>query len=158
MPDFSALLSKPADEIKKPKPLPIGSYSGLIQKFAYEEAKTPRDKENPTKPVVNLTIGLDQAMEDVDSEALAEWIADGAQINGRTYDYTFWLTADAQYRVVEFAQSLGIDTSGKTLGEIISEFPNNPVIASVEHVQSKKAGQEDTYFANITNLVGTAAA
>lgn len=155
MPDFSALLSKPADEIKKPKPNPAGSYSGIIKKFAFDEAKTPRDTANPTKPVCELAVGLTEPMDDVDAEDYAAWVADGGVLNARDFGYTMWLTPDAQYRVIELATSCGIAVEGKSLGEVIAELPNMPVIASVELVQSKKQGQEEVFFANITNLVGT---
>lgn len=158
MPDFSALLSKPADDIARPVPNPEGTYFGIINDHKFDEAKTPNDKANPVKAVCELHVRLTEAGDDVDAEALAEALAttEGG-IGGRIYNYTLWLTADAQYRAIELCQSCGIDTSGKTLGECISELNNQPVIASIEHVQSKKPGQEDVFFANIATLVGTAA-
>ncbi len=152
MPDFNDLLAKPTDDIKKPEPLPVGSYLGSIVKYEFAEAKTPKDKENPVKAVAEMSILLNEALDDVDPEDLAMFLASGAKISGRKYSHTFWLTADALYRVVEFAASLGIETSGKTLGEIFPELLNQSVIAAVDHVQSKKPGKEDDVYANITNL------
>ena len=44
MVDFSALLSKPADEIKRPPALPAGTYKGIIKTHKFDESsekKTP---------------------------------------------------------------------------------------------------------------------
>jgi glutaredoxin-related protein len=154
MPDFSALLSKPTSEIKKPKPMPEGTYMGLVLKQEYREADTPKDKENPKKPVCQYSVRLTEALDDVDQADLADALQGEDITAKRPMDYDFWLTPDAQYRVVEFAQSCGVPTEGRTLGEIIPECVNQTVRVSVVKVQSKKPGQEDTWFANISNMVG----
>lgn len=151
MPDFSELLSKPTEEIKKPKPLPEGSYQVLISAHKYDEAKT---KEGP-KAIVRLTCRFQEAMDDVDEADLSDALQ-GEVLTTKSATYDMWLTPDAQYRVVEFAKSLGVETEGTTLGQIIPEFVNQSAMATVVQVQSNKPGQDDVFFSNITNLVGTA--
>lgn len=154
--DFSSLLAKPTDEIKKPKPLPEGSYSGLTTQYKYETAKTPNDRENPEKPVVRMQVKLNEAMADVDAADLNDALQGEALSSKQALNYDFWLTPDAQYRVLECAQSMGIDTEGKTLGEVIPAMMNQPVTVTIIKVQSKKQGQEDVFYSNIGSLVGTA--
>lgn len=153
-PDFSALLSKPTDEIKKPKPLPEGTYTLLCTKFEYREAKTPNDKENPVKATCQLSLRYQEAMSDVDSADLDEALQ-GEALTTKATNYDLWLTPDAQYRVVELCKTAGIDTEGKTLGEIIPELVNKTFTGTASKVQSKKPGQEGTFYTNITALIGT---
>jgi hypothetical protein len=151
MPDFSSLLAKPTTEIKEPKPLPIGTYQGLIIKKEYREVDTPKDTANPKKPVVSFSIRLDSAMDDVDQADLNEAL-DGqtlAQKNMRPYD--MWLTNDAQYRVVELGNSMGLQAD--TLGELIESMVNQPVLVSLDKVQDRK--NPERFYTNITNVVGT---
>lgn len=154
MPDFSSLLAKPTADIKQPKPLPEGSYSGIITKKEYREVDTPKDTTQPKKPVCSFSIRLDAALDDVDEADLNEAL-DGealSQKNMRPYD--MWLTNDAQYRVVELGATMGL--TADTLGELIESMVNQPVIVSLIKVQSKKPGETDKFFTNIGNVVGTA--
>lgn len=155
MPDFSSLLSKPTDEIKKPKPLPEGSYSGIIQKFEFREADTPKDPVNPKKPVLTLHIALSEALDDVDQADLAEALQGEALSAKPAQRYDLWLTPDAQYRVVELCQSCGIATEGSTLGAVIPELQGKSVTCAGTKTQSKKAGQEETFYFNLSSVVGT---
>lgn len=152
MPDFTKLLSTPTSEIHKPKPLPVGTYQGTIKSFKLEEQKTPKDTENPVKPVCNLVCGFVAPMNDVEQDELTEALQ-GADLSTKARNYTFWLTSDAQYRLVEFAASLGIPTEGRTLGEIIPELVNQPVYISVVHIDSTRNPGEK--FDNIDKLAST---
>lgn len=153
-PDFSALLSKPVSEIKKPKPLPEGSFELIITNYKYEEANTPNDTANPKKPVCNLALRYNQAMEDVDQADLNDALQ-GEALTSKTTNYTLWLTPDAQYRAVELCQTCGIQTEGMTLGQMIPELVNKTVIGNVVQVASKRAGAKpDDKFANLASIVG----
>lgn len=156
MVDFSQLLAKPTDEIKKPKPLPEGSYQFLCTKYEFREANTPNDKDNPKKPVVTLSLRYQEAMEDVDQADLDEALQ-GEALSSKATNYDLWLTPDAQYRIVELAKSAGVPVEGTTLGEIIPELVNQVFMGTVVKVQSKRPGQEDTFYSNVNSLVGTAA-
>lgn len=155
-PDFSQLLAKPTDEIKKPKPLPEGSYQGNIQKYEFREADTPNDKENPKKPVLTLHVKLTEAMSDVDEADLNDALQGENLSSKPAQRFDMWLTPDAQYRVVELCVSCGIPTEGRTLGEIIPELQNQMVTASVSKTQSKK--DPEVFYSNIDKLVGTSGA
>ncbi len=150
--DFSQLLSKPAEEIKAPKALPEGSFLGLITAFKFDIAKTPNDKEQPEKPVCDLTVKLQEAMEDVDAADLNEAL-DGQPLSAKpAMKHTLWLTPDAQYRVVELCENLGIPKEGQTLASMIPELVNKTVLVNLVKVQSKKAGQSDVFFTNIGTI------
>lgn len=150
MPNFEELLSKPADEIVKPLPLPEGSYLGQTVKYEIREQATPKDTAAPVKAVCDLSVTLNQALDDVDAEDMAAFLENGQTIEGRSYKYTLWLTSDAQYRVIELADALGIKTSGKTLGEILPEFVGKDVMAAGTQVASNR--NPDAKFFNIDTL------
>lgn len=156
-PDFSSLLAKPTDEIKRPKPLPEGTYSGIIQKFEFREVDTPKDTANPKKAVLSLTIGLTEALDDVDQADLGEALQGEPLSSKNVRPYDMWLTADAQYRIVELCQSCGIATEGSTLGAIIPELQGKSVNVGMVKVQSRKAGEEETFYSNIGTVAGTGA-
>jgi len=148
MPDFSKLMSTPTSEIHKPKPLPEGTFQGIIKSHKLDEAKT---KEGP-KPILELTCSFVAPMDDVDQDELTEALQ-GRPLNEITRRYTFWLTPEAQYRLVEFADSLGIAVEGRTLGEIIPELAQQPVYMSVVRVTSNRNPEEQ--FDSIDRLVTT---
>jgi hypothetical protein len=142
MVDFSKLLSKSADEISKPKPLPVGTYSGVVQKYEYLEAKN----ENKT-PYVRLTLGVTSPSDDVDQDDLAH----AGDISKKTLRKDYYLTEDSQYRIKELAEGCGIPTSGRSLGEFIPDLKNAQVLISVTH-RSSQDGTE--IYADVGNVVG----
>lgn len=151
MPDFSNLLAKPTADIKEPKPLPVGTYQGLLTKKEYREVDTPKDTEQPKKPIVSFSVRLDQAMDDVDQADLNESLDGGTLANKNLRPYDMWLTNDAQYRIVELGNSMGLQAD--TLGELIESMVNQPVLVSLEKVQDRK--DPNRWFTNITKLIGT---
>lgn len=143
--DFKKLLSVPATSIEKPKPLPIGTYDGVIHSHSLGESR-----ENKT-PYVRLAIRPLVAGPDVDVEALAA--AGGSERFPKvncTFD--FWLTEDSLYRLTEFFTNvLGVDIEGKTLDELIgTELNNKPVKFELQH----RFGQDgETTYMNVTKLL-----
>jgi len=141
MVDFSKLLSKSADDITKPKPVPVGTYSGVIKKYEYLESKN----ENKT-PYVRFTVGLQAPGDDVDASEL-----ENVDLTKKSFRKDFYLTEDAQYRVKEFAESCGIATSGRSLGEIIPDVVNAQVLVGITQ-QSSADGSE--IYNNVSTIVG----
>jgi hypothetical protein len=123
MPDFRTLLSKPADQIEKPKPLPAGTYNGVISKFEFGES---RDKKTP---YVRFHFALQSAGDDV----LANYADQLAKIDlaKKQLRRDFYITDDALYRLKDFAESCGQSTSGRTLNEVIPLLQNSAVLISV---------------------------
>lgn len=119
--DFSSLLNKPTDDIKRPPSLPAGSYFGIIEKHAFDES---REKKTP---YVSYTVKLTgEYGEDVDLEAVQ-----GIEISKRTMRKDFYLTEDALWRLKEFLESCNIPMAGRSLGETIPEAVNCRVLCEV---------------------------
>lgn len=143
--NFRDLLSKPADHIKKPKPLPVGTYRGVIKSKTFDTSKAKGT------PYVRLLLQPLMAEADVSPEDLLE--ADGATpiaIATKTLRYDMYLSDDAQYRVVELARGLGLQTEGRSLGEIIEDLPNNNVLISV--VQQMANDGSGEVYNNVNKL------
>lgn len=148
-PNFTSILDKPAAEVKRPLPLPVGTYLWLI-------IGQPRIDKSPKEQTqfVEYTFKCLQPMEDVDPQAVEDYKARGGEIQGKELKVTFWLTEAAAYRLVNgdgngFLDILGLDKAGKSLAQLISEAPGNQIIGAVTHSNSKD-GQ--TVYANITSF------
>lgn len=137
MVDFSKLLSKPIDDVSKPKPLPRGTYTGQVSGFEYAESKEKKT------PFVRYTLKVHAPGEDVDTDDL-----EGITVAGKTLRKDFYLTDDSQWRVKEFLESCGIATSGRSLGETIPDAVNVQVMIEV----TQRPGQDPS---EIYNDVGT---
>lgn len=123
---FMDILNKPASAIEKPKPLPAGQYICSID--GIPEHATVNDK-----PIIKIKLKPLMPQADVDS---AELMAQGG-IGIRTLNHTLWLEEDSLFRVKEFCQKFGIDETGKTLGQMVSELPGRQAIVEVIHKPSK---------------------
>jgi len=145
MNSFSDILDKPATEIDRPKPLPVGTYTWSIQGLP----KHDKSREKQT-PYVEFTCKCQGAMDDVDEEALQEWAtkSDGTmrQLTDYTARLTFYITPDSLYRLQEFLTHLGLDGEGKTTRQLIDETPNCQFLGSITHTASRDG---ESIFANI---------
>lgn len=145
MTNFADILDKPADQIDRPKPLPIGSYLWTV--VGLPRADKSRDKQTP---FYEFTLKCMQPLDDVDEEALAEWAARADGSNRALTDFTtkltYYVTEDSIYRLQDFLEHCGIDLDGKSIRQAIDETPNAQVGASIVHNPSKD-GQ--SIYANI---------
>lgn len=124
--DFKALLSKSTDTIERPKPLPPGTYQAIIGQHKYDESTQKKT------PFVRFFIQPTAPGPDIDSDALA-----GIDLSKKKLQKDYYLTADAEYRVKDLATSCGIKTQGRSLGEMIEDIANVPVIIEVKHRNSQ---------------------
>lgn len=120
--DLSALLSKKADEIEKPKPLPVGHYVWNVG--AYK----PVQSQKKGTPGIEFEVTPCEAKDDVDADLLAE-VKDPFKKSKRL---TFWLTEDSLFRLVEFMDKLGLETKGRELIEILPETQGCQFIAPIK--------------------------
>lgn len=145
MAQFTDILDKPATEIDRPKPLPVGTYQWIIQGLP----RYDKSKEKQT-PFYEFTCKCTGALDDVDDDALNEWAqkADGTSraLTDFTTRLTFYITEDSLYRLQEFLEHCGIDGDGKTTRQCIDETPNCEFVGSIIHKPSQD-GQ--SVFANI---------
>jgi hypothetical protein len=129
MASFQDILNKKADDVERPKPLPPGTYLGVVEGLP-EFAEIGKNQT----PVANLKIKLLAAEDDVDSDALREM---GGAL-GKSLRHRLFLTEDAAWRVKQFLEEhLGINGDGKTLGELFNEAPGNQVKVVVKHRPSQ---------------------
>lgn len=145
MANFTDILDKPATEIDRPKPLPIGSYIWQIQGLP----RADKSKEKQT-PFYEFSCKCTGALGDVDADQLQEWAtkADGTTraLTDFSTRLTFYITEDSLYRLQEFLEHCGVDGEGKTTREAVEDTPNCQFVGSIVHTPSKDG---TSVYANI---------
>lgn len=136
-PEFSSILDTPSDQIEKPKPLPVGTYTAIVKGLPRFDKSSKKQTE-----FVEFTLQLTSAAEDVDADALDE--AGGLQ--DRTIRTTYYLTENALWRLKEFIEHCGAGNASDTLRERIEETPNCEVGVVIKHQPSEDGTQ---VFANV---------
>lgn len=149
-PNFGSILDKPASAVEKPKPIPQGTYIGIVKGQPRMDASSQKKTE-----FVEFTIELRQAMEDVDAEELKASLtkADGTSVNlaTKTMRATYYLTDDALWRLKKFLiEDLKIEEGTKSLRQLVGEAMGKSVGIFVKHEPSKD-GQ--SVYANIANTL-----
>lgn len=140
--DFSKLLSKNTDTIEKPKPVPTGTYFAVVGGHRFDVSTKKKT------PYVEFEITLQQPDEDVDPDAL-DLFGGSAKLATKKMNYTFYITDDAEWRLLGFLECLGLNTSGRTLGELIPETQGQPLKVSITHSVNER--DPETPFANISD-------
>jgi len=131
MANFTDILNKPAEQIEKPKPRPVGTYLCVVN--GPHKQREVKGKDGTEFPVVDVNLKAMQAQEDVDQSALAESGGVGFNIQN-----TFFLTNaegnDNSWPLKNFLENhLGISSQGKSLAQMLSEAPGKQVLATVKH-------------------------
>lgn len=138
--NFAALLDRRADEIEKPKPLPIGTYSFVVGNHDFGESAQKKT------PYVQFEVSPRAALEDVDESLLAEV----ANWQDRKMRLTYYLTDDALFRLTEFFEHCGLDIAGQSLAELIPQAQGTMVNAYVKQ-QARENDPDDFYaFIDVT--------
>lgn len=139
------ILDKPATQIDRPKPLPVGTYLWMVVGMPRHD----KSKEKQT-PYVEFTVKCMSAFDDVDEEGLAEWAikSDGTSraLTDFTQKLTFYTTADAVYRLQDFIDHCGCAEEGKSTRQCLDDMPNAQFVGSIVHSASKDG---TTVYANI---------
>lgn len=148
MASFTDILNKPASAVEAPKPIPPGTYLGIISGQP-EFAKIGKNQTD----CVNFKVQLVQAQEDVSADdlALALTRADGVSktLNDIKLNVRQFLTEDSVWRLKSFlVDHLGIDEAGKTLGQMIPEAMGKQLLLTVKHRASDDGTQIFTEVAN----------
>lgn len=123
--NFQHLLSTPVDSVEKPKPLPTGTYQGLIKSFEFLEAKN--DKKTP---YVRFMLAFHTPGADIDTDELGKALGE-KKLGDITKSKDFYLTPDAMWRLKDLIVALGIDTAGRGFDSTIPECVNQPVLIEV---------------------------
>ena len=126
MANFADILNKPAEQVKKPKPRPIGTYLAIVN-------GPHKQKEVNDKGVIDIQFKTMQAQADVDQAALAE--AGGV---GNIVTKSFWMQDNegntTDYALVQFLEHhLGIEKTGKSIAQMLAEAPGKQVLITLKH-------------------------
>lgn len=127
MVDFASILNKPAESIKKPPPMPVGTYLCMVN-------GPHKQKEVNDKPIIEIPMKTIQAQPDVtDLEALA--LCGGM---GKIISNDFWMVDNdgnaSDWALLKFLEhTLGIEKTGKSLSQMLSESPGKQCLVNVQH-------------------------
>lgn len=145
--DFSKLLSKPLDDVKKPPALPAGTYYGFIKKYEFGDNNT-----NKT-PYARFEIHLTEPGEGFDPADLE--LIRATDITKKAYRKDFFLTDEADWRLKAFIDSCGVQTAGRTFAETVPELLNMQVQCEMILQNSQKNEKEQVNF--LGDVAGRAA-
>jgi hypothetical protein len=131
MANFTDILNRPADEIKPPPTLPMGSYHTIVIGLP-EQGKSSLKKTDFLKFIHRVITPL----EDVDPDAITEFEAGGEKLTGQEIENTIYVTDKSAFMLKEFIQNCGVDLTGKSMSEGLDEVPNCEVIVFMKHEAS----------------------
>lgn len=129
---FESILDTPATEVERPKPLPAGTYEGIVQGL-FEQGESSKKKT----PYVRFTYKVTSALDDVDSDELEEM----GGLADKTIKDTYYTTPEALFRLTDTLEAMGIDLTGKSIRHALDESPNASVKIVVGHRPSEDGQQ-----------------
>jgi hypothetical protein len=136
MVDFKALLKQRVADVKRPPPMPTGTYKAVVT-----DIKPGQSRQKKT-PLLSFSYRVVEPMADVDAEALAlvpKW-------HGKEMTQDWYLTEDALYRLGEhITKHLGIDIGERTYDEVLPECKMKEVYIHVVQNPSAKPGSDEVY-------------
>lgn len=160
MPDFSALLRKPAGEAKRPPLLPGGDYMGVVKSFEMGESsqkKTPFVRFNVVLQDWPTSAPQEWQVPGPDGKSMVQISRSDVDLSKRQMRRDFFFTEDALYRLDEFLRSCGISVEGRTYEEALPDVVGATVVAEVQQQMSQREGATaDDMFNQIGRLSGTA--
>lgn len=135
--DLVKLLSKLLDDVKRPSAWPAGTYLGTISKFEFG------DNNKNNTPYARFTVKVTAAGPGLEPSEL-----EGIDLTkGREFRKDFYLTEDADWRLKEFIESVGVPTAGRTFAETVPECANAQVQLEIIQQNSTKNAEELVNFA-----------
>lgn len=142
-PNFSSILDEAPSEVDRPKPLPVGTYTTIVQGLPRFDKSTKKQTE-----YVEFTHKILAAGDDVDQEELAAM----GGIKDKTMKNTYYLTEASKWRLDEFLVNCGIDLDGESSRrEMIEQTPGKQVGIYVTHQASNDG---TAVYAQIGKTVG----
>lgn len=133
MANISDILNRPAEDVKPPPTLPVGTY-GTVIKGLPEQGESSKKKT----PYLRFAHQITSIGEDVDEDEVKLFEADGDKIVGKVITNDFYTTESALFMLTEFLNgSLRIDFSdGKSISAAIDEVPNMECNVYIKHEPS----------------------
>ena len=139
-PNFGAILDTPSQEIERPKPLPQGTYTCVVNGLPRMDKSAKKGTE-----FVEFNLNILAAGEDVDEDALSEM----GGIANKSTRITFYLTENSVWRLKKFlAEDLQIEEDDVTLRQMIGMAPGRQVLAHIKHTPSDDG---TSVFANVAS-------
>lgn len=132
--DFASILDMPATDVERPKPLPEGTYFGIIQGM-YEQGESTKKKT----PFVRFNLAVQSVGEDVDEDDLKAFGDEG--VIGKTIKDTYYTTPDALFRLTDFLENAGIELADKSIRAALDETPNCSIGFYIGHRASEDGQQ-----------------
>jgi len=129
--DFNNLLNVNADNVEKPKPIPVGTYTFVVK--ANQGGSAYKFREVNDQGVLDYYAFPIAADEDVDEEMLA----DTPQWRDRPLRLTFWLSPDDMWKLTDFMEMCGLSLAGKSLKELVPEVAGCQFKGHVSHREYK---------------------
>ncbi len=121
---FESILDMPSSEVERPKPLPVGSYVGVVQGQPRMDKSSKKGTE-----FVEFTIKLLQALDDVNSDKLEEM----GGIGDKSVKATYYLTENSVWRLKDFLDHCEAGDNDMTLGQRVSETPGKSITVKIRH-------------------------
>lgn len=144
---FSSILDTPMSQVARPKPAPHGSYLAMVRGLPRYDKSTKKGT-----PFSEYTLQLLEALDDVDEEALNEWLAkaDGtvSALRDKTMRVTYYHTPDALWRLEKFLKDCGLEAEDdeESIGDVEQKTPGRQLVIHVKHTPSDDG---ETMFANV---------
>jgi len=153
--DYSEILGKQVGSAPEPKPLPEGTYTGVIS--GLPKPRTISTKEGE-KGLISFKIAITEAMTDVDEDLLAE--SGGLRRNDgqpRQVTKDFWLDEASMYQLDRFLATLGYGAEtnpGKSYTDIFEELDGKEVTFEIANRTYTQNGEEKT-VADVKRIFAT---
>lgn len=136
MASFLDILDRPSTEIERPKPLPQGTYTCVVLGLP-EHGKSSQKQT----PYVRFTLRPVAAGEDVDQDALNEWMRKGdgstRQLSEASVRADYYITEDAAWRLDKFLTDLGLERDLGSMNVRIQQCPGRQVNVFIRHEASQ---------------------
>lgn len=123
--NFNELLQKPTADVKKPPVLQPGLYYGVLGQFTLQESRQKKT------PFASFPVTLTHAAEGVD---LSDDEGNPIEVNGVKKQVDMYLSENAQFRIVELAKALALETDGLTLGQVLPMLVGQTVLVEIDKV------------------------
>lgn len=150
MSSFASVLDKPSTEVGRPKPLPVGSYIGVVKGLPVIDKSKNKGTEYS-----EYEIGILQAQDDVDKDdldvALTKASGEKVNLSEKKVKITYYHTEDSLWRLKQFFEHLDIpeeDDDGDTLTmrQRMQLVPNRQIGFYIKHVASNDG---EAVYANV---------